>query len=46
MRKVPTYIKDNCKNVVEKEYLHLEIKSSREELFDIYYFGELFQVDG
>ena len=45
MMKAPTYLEKYISNVKEDEYLSMDIKSEKEELFEIYYYGELFKGD-
>lgn len=42
MIRVPTYIKEYS-DLIEGEYLSVEIKPKKDDAFEIYYYGELFQ---
>ena len=47
MQKVPTYLADNIYNVKDSDYLSVDIQSKNgNSLFEVYYYGDLFEVKG
>ena len=47
MKKVPTYLADNIYNVKDSDYLSVDIQSKNgNTLFEVYYYGDLFEVKG
>ena len=47
MKKVPTYLADNIYNVKDSDYLSVDIQSKNgNSLFEVYYYGDLFEVKG
>ena len=47
MKKVPTYLADNIYNVRDSDYLSVDIQSKNgNSLFEVYYYGDLFEVKG
>ena len=47
MKKVPTYLADNIYNVKDSDYLSVDIQSKKgNTLFEVYYYGDLFEVKG
>ena len=47
MQKVPTYLSENACNVKSGDYLSVDIQSKNgNTLFEVYYYGDLFEVKG
>ena len=47
MQKVPTYLNENACNVKSGDYLSVDIQSKNgNTLFEVYYYGDLFEVKG
>jgi len=47
MQKVPTYLSKNACNVKSDDYLSIDIQSKNgNSLFEVYYYGDLFEVKG
>ena len=47
MQKVPTYLSENVCNLKSGEYLSVDIQSKNgNTLFEVYYYGDLFEVKG
>ena len=47
MKKVPIYLADNIYNVKDSDYLSVDIQSKNgNSLFEVYYYGDLFEVKG
>ena len=47
MQKVPTYLSENACNVKSGDYLSVDIQSKNgNSLFEVYYYGDLFEVKG
>ena len=47
MQKVPTYLNENACNVESGDYLSVDIQSQNgNSLFEVYYYGDLFEVKG
>ena len=47
MQKVPTYLSKNACNVKSGDYLSVDIQSKNgNSLFEVYYYGDLFEVKG
>ena len=47
MQKVPTYLNENACNVKSGDYLSIDIQSKNgNSLFEVYYYGDLFEVKG
>lgn len=47
MQKVPTYLSENACNVKSGDYLSVDIQSKKgNTLFEVYYYGDLFEVKG
>ncbi|MBB1542059.1 MAG: hypothetical protein HG457_004095 [Flavobacteriaceae bacterium] len=47
MEKAPTYLADNIYNVKDSDYLSVDIQSKNgNTLFEVYYYGDLFEVKG
>lgn len=47
MQKVPTYLSENACNVKSGDYLSVDIQSKNgNTLFEVYYYGNLFEVKG
>ena len=47
MQKVPTYLNENTCNVKSGDYLSVDIQSKNgNSLFEVYYYGDLFEVKG
>ena len=47
MQKVPTYLNENACNVKSGDYLSVDIQSKKGNiLFEVYYYGDLFEVKG
>ena len=47
MQKVPTYLSENACNVKSGDYLSIDIQSKNgNSLFEVYYYGDLFEVKG
>ena len=47
MQKVPTYLNENACNLKSGDYLSIDIQSkNRNSLFEVYYYGDLFEVKG
>ena len=47
MEKVPTYLADNIYNIKNGDYLSVDIQSKKgNTLFEVYYYGDLFEVKG
>ena len=47
MQKVPTYLSENASNIKSGDYLSVDIQSKNgNTLFEVYYYGDLFEVKG
>ena len=47
MQKVPTYLSENAYNIKSGDYLSIDIQSKNgNSLFEVYYYGDLFEVKG
>ena len=47
MQKVPTYLSENACNIKSGDYLSVDIQSKNgNTLFEVYYYGDLFEVKG
>ena len=47
MQKVPTYLSENVCNLKSGDYLSIDIQSKNgNSLFEVYYYGDLFEVKG
>ena len=47
MQKVPTYLSENASNIKSGDYLSVDIQSKNgNPLFEVYYYGDLFEVKG
>ena len=47
MQKVPTYLSENICNLKSGDYLSIDIQSKNgNSLFEVYYYGDLFEVKG
>ena len=47
MQKVPTYLSENASNIKSGDYLSVDIQSKNgNSLFEVYYYGDLFEVKG
>ena len=47
MQKVPTYLSENVCNLKSDDYLSIDIQSKNgNSLFEVYYYGDLFEVKG